>query len=276
MEFVGIGTKLSDKDIRDVAKDIGCEVEVIKAVMDVESGGSGFLPDNRPKILFEAHVFSRLTDHKFDDEYPNISSRVWNRSLYGPGGSHQYDRLNIAIGLDRRAGLNSSSWGMFQILGLNDGQCGYDDVEIFIEANIASEKKQLELFEDFCVNGGMIKYLINKDWVRFALRYNGSGEAMNHYHEKLENAYLKYKNNDYVTTVPDHAAAPNIIGLPVTLRKGDKGELVKKLQSYLLGVKIDGDFGGETEKAVMKFQMAHDLTIDGVVGPKTWKELTND
>jgi hypothetical protein len=32
----------------------------------VETSGSGFLPDRRPKILFERYVFSEETGHRFD------------------------------------------------------------------------------------------------------------------------------------------------------------------------------------------------------------------
>jgi len=38
--------------------------------------------------------------------------------------------------------------------------------------------------------------------------------------------------------------------------------------------KIDGKPGPKTKKAVKAFQKAKGLTADGVVGPKTWKELS--
>ena len=57
-----------------------------------------------------------------------------------------------------------------------------------------------------------------------------------------------------------------------TLKKGSKGEDVKKLQQ-LLKITVDGDFGPKTEEAVKKFQKEHKLTSDGIVGPKTWEAL---
>lgn len=57
-----------------------------------------------------------------------------------------------------------------------------------------------------------------------------------------------------------------------TLKKGSKGEDVKKLQQ-LLKITVDGDFGPKTEEAVKKFQKEHKLTPDGICGPKTWEAL---
>ena len=71
-----------------------------------------------------------------------------------------------------------------------------------------------------------------------------------------------------------------------TIRKGNKGALVKELQTtlsklgYDLGIcGIDGDFGIATQNAVKEFQRTHKdengrpLAIDGVVGQKTWTAL---
>lgn len=60
-----------------------------------------------------------------------------------------------------------------------------------------------------------------------------------------------------------------------TLRKGDKGSDVEKLQA-LLKITVDGDFGPKTEAAVKAFQKAHAKecgSADGIVGPKTWAAL---
>lgn len=56
------------------------------------------------------------------------------------------------------------------------------------------------------------------------------------------------------------------------IKEGSTGGLVKTLQKKL-GIAVDGDFGPNTRKAVVAFQVKHDLTADGIVGPTTWKVL---
>jgi peptidoglycan hydrolase-like protein with peptidoglycan-binding domain len=47
-----------------------------------------------------------------------------------------------------------------------------------------------------------------------------------------------------------------------------------KVRAYDLGAAgVDGDFGGATERAVMAFQQAQGLDVDGVVGRDTWTAL---
>lgn len=57
-----------------------------------------------------------------------------------------------------------------------------------------------------------------------------------------------------------------------TLRRGSKGEEVKKMQAALK-LTADGDFGPGTEAALKKWQAANGLTADGVAGPKTLAKL---
>lgn len=56
------------------------------------------------------------------------------------------------------------------------------------------------------------------------------------------------------------------------LKIGSKGDRVKELQR-LLNILPDGDFGPKTEMAVMEYQADNKLTVDGIVGSKTWTHL---
>ena len=64
------------------------------------------------------------------------------------------------------------------------------------------------------------------------------------------------------------------------LRKGSKGEAVRKMQTVLLQLGydlgpcgVDGDFGKCTEAAVKRFQRDRGLETDGICGPKTYAAL---
>lgn len=61
------------------------------------------------------------------------------------------------------------------------------------------------------------------------------------------------------------------------LEEDDTGTDVQLLQNRLIALgfdlKADGDFGPSTAAAVRDFQRAHNLQVDGRVGPATWKEL---
>ncbi len=54
-----------------------------------------------------------------------------------------------------------------------------------------------------------------------------------------------------------------------TIRLGSSGDEVKKWQA-ILGVEQDGSFGPNTDKATRAWQKAHQLVVDGAVGPATW------
>ena len=62
-----------------------------------------------------------------------------------------------------------------------------------------------------------------------------------------------------------------------TLRKGDRGDEVRQLQTMLdrcgYVIDIDGAFGARTEAAVKGFQRSAGLDVDGIVGAKTWEAL---
>lgn len=75
------------------------------------------------------------------------------------------------------------------------------------------------------------------------------------------------------------AETPKNDGLP-TLKRGDKGWAVKSAQGILIAHRFscgpdgaDGDFGKNTEGAVLNFQRKYLLTPDGIIGPATWTVL---
>jgi LysM repeat protein len=189
------GKSMTSADWQRAAQSLGVDVASIKAVADVEAAGSGFLSNGQPKILFEAHQFSRLTGGRYNGSHPDISSSHWNRSLY-KGGAAEHGRLNKAAALNETAALKSASWGKFQIMGFNYKAAGYSNVQTFVKDMRTSEGKQLDAFVNFIKsNPSMHRALKNHDWATFARLYNGSGYAQNHYDTKIAQAYIKFRNH---------------------------------------------------------------------------------
>lgn len=56
------------------------------------------------------------------------------------------------------------------------------------------------------------------------------------------------------------------------IQKGSKGIAVSMLQA-MLGVKVDGDFGNDTDTSLKAFQKNVKLTADGICGTDTWKKV---
>jgi hypothetical protein len=83
------------------------------------------------------------------------------------------------------------------------------------------------------------------------------------------------------TTKP--VSTPTAVTTPApttTLKAGSYGPQVKTLQRALASLgystgRIDGQYGSATERALARFQQAHNLAADGILGPATLAALTH-
>lgn len=190
---------LTNEQIKDLANEHGIEYAGLKAVVEVEASGKGFIGDV-PKILYEPHIMHRLLTKKnyitirnnLMKAHPNLCYPRWGTYKYG-AESIQHKRLEIVSQFNRDTALESCSWGLGQVMGFHWKSLGYESLQAFINDMYESEAKQLEAMIRFIKVNGLLLALKNKDWVKFASGYNGSGYAKNKYHIKLANAYAKYK-----------------------------------------------------------------------------------
>ncbi len=181
--------KIPEENYINAAHCLNCEVAVVKAIALTESQHSPFLSPGRPFILFEKHYFGFLTKHRYDSSYPDISGTT----PYQQYGSYhkQYERLNEAIKLDRKAALESASWGMFQIMGESYKEAGFGDIESFVKA-MGNIDGQFFAFINFVKSKpGLLSALRSKSWGAVARIYNGPKYRKNHYDGKLANNYQK-------------------------------------------------------------------------------------
>jgi hypothetical protein len=189
-EFKGTALPLDQDGITELTGRMGIKAAELWTVLTVETSGCGFLPDRRPKILFERHIFSRETESQFDAPNPDISDRT--PGGYGAGGANQYSRLQQALALDRKAALRSTSWGIGQVMGFNAEIAGYSDVEALVNAMTVSENEQLRAMAGEIMHNGLHKALSAHDWPTFARGYNGLEYAKNKYDTRLAAAYQEY------------------------------------------------------------------------------------
>jgi hypothetical protein len=78
--------------------------------------------------------------------------------------------------------------------------------------------------------------------------------------------------------VPDVEPEESRVTITAAMRllsRGSSGTTVKIWQA-IAGTDIDGDFGPKTENATIRWQLAHGLTADGIVGAATWKTALNE
>jgi len=246
MDFAGLGKPLTQKVLDEAGAIVGIPNAAMWAVIQVESSGAGYQPDRRPKILFERHKFHRATGGQFDAAHPDISNP--KAGGYGAGGAHQYDRLAEAIALDRKAALASASWGLGQVLGSNFAVAGFTDVEDMVAKMVLSERHQLLAMFRFIEGNNLGKFLKNRNWLSFALGYNGQNADQNGYPHKLEAAFNAFSG-----------------GSPPDIRVR-----IAQLALTFLGHKpggVDGLFGNNSRRALQRFQ-----AVEGL--PQT-TELTN-
>lgn len=197
-----MSTQLTDESYAHAAWFLRCDVPAIKAVAEVEAGSQGaFLKSGQPVILFEPHIFSRLTGGKHDglttrvlsdaQQYP-ISYPKWRPGAYGPT-SIQHERLDAAVAIDRSNALMSASWGLFQILGSNYRRAGFESIQEFVNGMMRDADSHLRAFVNFVASDAKIANALRAhDWQAFALRYNGPGYVSNKYDTKMAAAFARH------------------------------------------------------------------------------------
>lgn len=227
-DFRGAALPLSQAGLDAACRLLDVTPVEIWAVLSVETVGCGFLPDGRPQILFERHVFSDRTGGRFDRDDPTISS---NRpGGYGSPGGYQYDRLLRAMRLDRTAALESASWGIGQVMGYHAAMVALGTVETLVAQAMHSEDDQLMHMARFIKAGRLDDALRRHDWAAFARGYNGPGYAKHNYDGRLRQQHARW------------SAGP----LPDLQVRSRQIELVRA--GYSVGP-IDGILGRRTEAA---------------------------
>lgn len=174
---------VTDSDIDEFAARLGCTASQIKAVSAVESSGSGFDGKGRPKILFERHLFHRLTDGRY-------SPTAFSQASGGGYSENSWDKLIDACGRDPDAAFSAVSWGKFQVLGLHWSKLGYASPFELARSTVIGERAHYELLcryvETFGLKPSLRKISADPETCRdFARLYNGAGYVKFAYHTRI-------------------------------------------------------------------------------------------
>jgi hypothetical protein len=233
--FTGRASPLTREGIECAAALIDISPATLWSVVTVETRGVGFMPDRRPHVLFERHIFCQRTNGRFDAINSDISGPPGG---YGAYGSHQHDRLGAAITFNRQAALESASWGLGQIMGFNATAAGYTSVEDMVTRLLDSEDEHLAGTARFISTSNLHRLLQSRDWAKFARGYNGPGYAANRYDRKLAEAYARFSRDG----LPDFTI--RTLQLLLSYAGEDPGG-------------IDGVLGARTVAAIERFKARH-------------------
>lgn len=144
--------------------------------------------------------------------------------------------------------------------------------------------------QDLLLHYGMYVYINNNG----ACDYPGTEAIDGVFGSKTEDAVKMFQSKMFLvqdgivnnkTWLSLYKGAP--VDMPV-LKKGSTGELVKQMQDRLFtdgyydgeltmnnhASKVDGIFGSQTESAIKNLQKNSGLTVDGIVGERTWFEIS--
>lgn len=181
---------LTRSELAAAADMLGCDVPAIQAFASVETGPWGaWLSTGHPAILFERHLFRRLTGGKYDhdSEISNATPGGYGRALDQP------DRLIRAKRYDVNAAIMATSWGMFQILGMHHRICGFHGPEAFEASMHESVFHHLHAFVCFIrADERLCKAIVVHDWTTAARRYNGPQHEKHNYAGRLERQYQRF------------------------------------------------------------------------------------
>lgn len=166
-----------------IADSLGITLKQLSAIAAVESGAAAFDAQARPKILFERHIFHRLTKGTY-------SVTAYSNASPGDYAHDSWDKLGQAIGRDVDAAIMACSWGRFQCMGMHWAPLGYHSAIDMAYCAVLSEHAHYEMLSRFIRANGLLgaarQISTDPNSNRaFARGYNGSNYQQFGYHHKL-------------------------------------------------------------------------------------------
>jgi hypothetical protein len=197
--------RLTPDQIASAAAAAGYEPRAVRAVIQVETGGSGydaitgwlliqFEPSWFRRLLPKAKLAAITAAAKAPKPTTEQAKLVADWQLTQGNGVEGQARERVAFDaacrIDKHTAQLSTSWGLPQMMGFNYAACGYKSVEDMVEAFRVSEANQVAGMLGFIKsNPKMAAALKKKDWAVLAYYYNGAGYKAFNYDRRLAAAY---------------------------------------------------------------------------------------
>lgn len=181
---------LTKLQLSEIANSIGIDYAALRAFISVESGGAGFI-SGRIVIQFEPSWFKKLA--------PFAPSGKWSINKV-ENQAAEYIAFSDAFRKDPTKAMQSTSWGLGQIMGFHYGRLGYKTVDDMVNDFKKGDYQQVMGIAKFIATSpALLRAIKAKNWHQVAVNYNGAGykELARRYKREpynisLEKAYTKY------------------------------------------------------------------------------------
>ena len=143
--------ELTERDFKDAAERLGCDVAAIRAVWEVEAAGRHFLADGSVIRRFEPHHFPKQHWAAIGFTVRN-GEAPWRASLRLSNEAMFMRAVNVA----QNAAIDASSWGAPQIMaGMNHKAAGFNSGREMVEHMAQSAAHQLGAFVQLVESWGI-------------------------------------------------------------------------------------------------------------------------
>ena len=181
-----------------MAKQAQIEPAALLAVAEVESGGRALYDvdgHKEPAIRFEGHYFDRRLSGRIRDyaRKNGLSAPEAGKIANPKSQGDRWLLLERAMGLDKKAALESTSWGLGQVMGAHWEWLGFASVDALVAEARGSVAGQVQLMLRFIEKAGLVDVMRACDWRGFAKRYNGPAFARNNYDTRMAAAYQRWQ-----------------------------------------------------------------------------------
>lgn len=179
--------KISQEELRKLAEKYGYAYAGVRAVVMVESSGSGYDPaTGKIMIQFEPSWYRKL-----DAENGFSGDGVWEQNKVERQAG-EWLAFNNAFSLDPDAAMQATSIGMMQVMGFHYKELGFATPGAMWDFAKESEANQVEIGLMFIKKSTRLDAALKSlNWKTFAYYYNGPKYQTNNYDVRLANEYAE-------------------------------------------------------------------------------------